>query len=194
MRDFPKIWFLRHGETEWNAAGRVQGQLESDLTERGRAQAQEQAQVMAPILAAHRPPCFVSPLRRAQDTATIALKDQTFVTDLRLAEVQAGQFQGLTRAEIVQRFPDVPALAMTNLDLFCSAPEGEGYAALHGRVLSVLTALEAPTVLVAHGLWGQVLRGIICGLDYAEMADLPNEQGCVYELYQGEETVLRVAG
>ena len=191
MRDFPKVWFLRHGETEWNAAGRVQGQLESDLTARGRVQAQDQAAIMTPILTAFRPPCLVSPLRRAQNTAQIALQGQGFVTDPRLAEVQAGAFQGLTRAEISARYPEVPALAMSNLDLFCSAPKGEGYAALHGRVLSVLQSLEVPTVLVAHGLWGQVLRGIICGLDYAEMAELPNEQGCVYELFQGQERVLR---
>ena len=63
MRDFPKIWFLRHGQTEWNAEQRVQGQLESDLTELGIAHAHRQAELMAPILRDQRPPCLVSPLR-----------------------------------------------------------------------------------------------------------------------------------
>jgi len=191
MQDFPKIWFLRHGQTEWNAEGRVQGQLESDLTETGIAQAHRQAAVMAPILTTDAPPCLVSPLRRAQQTARIALAGHRFVTEPRLAEVQAGAFQGLTRADIAARFPQVHARAVTNLDLFCSAPEGEGYAAFHARVLDLLRVLEAPTVLVAHGLWGQVLRGIICGLDYEDLAALQNEQGCVYLLENGTETVLR---
>ncbi|MCG7630519.1 histidine phosphatase family protein [Epibacterium sp. MM17-32] len=193
MNDFPKIWFLRHGETEWNAEGRIQGQLESDLTEAGQQQARRQAELIDTVLAAEtvQPPAIVSPLRRAQQTARIALGGLRFVTDARLAEVQAGVFQGLTRHDIAQRYPQIHARAETNLDLFCSAPEGEGYGGLHARVLDLLRALEAPTVLVAHGLWGQVLRGIICGLDYEEMAALPNEQGCIYVLDEGAETVLR---
>ncbi|OIQ33664.1 MAG: phosphoglycerate mutase [Alphaproteobacteria bacterium MedPE-SWcel] len=191
MRDFPKIWFLRHGETAWNAEGRVQGQLESDLTDRGVAHAHRQADLLAPILAAQAPPCLVSPLRRAQHTAGIALRGQAFVTEPRLAEVQAGRFQGLTRSDIASAYPDIHATAETNLDLFCSAPEGEGFSNVQGRVLTLLRSLESPTVLVAHGLWGQVMRGLICGLDYCEMAALPNEQGCVYVLENGCETVLR---
>jgi broad specificity phosphatase PhoE len=191
MKDFPKIWFLRHGQTEWNAERRVQGQLESDLTELGITHAHRQAELMTPILQAHQPPCFVSPLRRAQHTARIALSGRGYETEPALAEVHAGRFQGLTINEIAAQFPQVDAQAMTHLDLFCAAPEGEGYASLHDRVLALLRRLEQPTVLVAHGLLGQVVRGLICGLERDEMAALPNEQGCVYVLEQGQETVLR---
>ncbi|GAB5434061.1 MAG: histidine phosphatase family protein [Epibacterium sp.] len=191
MKDFPKIWFLRHGQTEWNAERRVQGQLESDLTELGITHAHRQAELMTPILQAHQPPCFVSPLRRAQHTARIALSGRVYETEPALAEVHAGRFQGLTIDEIAAQFPQVDAQAMTHLDLFCAAPEGEGYASLHDRVLALLRRLEQPTVLVAHGLLGQVVRGLICGLERDEMAALPNEQGCVYVLEQGQETVLR---
>lgn len=191
MKDFPKIWFLRHGQTEWNAERRVQGQLESDLTELGITHAHRQAELMTPILQAHQPPCFVSPLRRAQHTARIALSGRVYETEPALAEVHAGRFQGLTIYEIAAQFPQVDAQAMTHLDLFCAAPEGEGYASLHDRVLALLRRLEQPTVLVAHGLLGQVVRGLICGLERDEMAALPNEQGCVYVLEQGQETVLR---
>ncbi|MDF9302385.1 histidine phosphatase family protein [Tritonibacter mobilis] len=191
MKDFPKIWFLRHGQTEWNAERRVQGQLESDLTELGITHAHRQAELMTPILQAHQPPCFVSPLRRAQHTARIALSGRGYETEPALAEVHAGRFQGLTIDEIAAQFPQVDAQAMTHLDLFCAAPEGEGYASLHDRVLALLRRLEQPSVLVAHGLLGQVVRGLICGLERDEMAALPNEQGCVYVLEQGQETVLR---
>ena len=86
MKSYPKVWFLRHGETEWNAEGRVQGQTESVLSERGRVHAQQQAELMAPILA-HNPPCIVSPLKRTRQTADIALGGRDYQTDDRLKEI-----------------------------------------------------------------------------------------------------------
>ena len=167
--------------------------MESDLTELGQSQAAAQAAIIAPILETHRPPVLVSPLRRAQQTAAIALGSIPITTDPRLAEAQAGVFQGQTLSEIAARYPQIRAENPHALDLFCAAPEGEGFAAFHARIADLLSALEVPTVLVGHGLWGQVLRGIICGLTRAEMAALPNEQGCVYELENGTERVLRGA-
>ncbi len=187
---FPTIWFLRHGQTEWNAQHRIQGQLESDLTPLGVAQARDQARLMPPILA-QGPACYVSPLGRAQKTAEIALGGAPCTTDPRLAEVHAGVFQGLTKTQAAQLRPDITAACPEPLDLFCEAPDGEGYATFHNRIEAFLQSLTGPSVVVAHGLWGQVLRGIICGLDRAEQAKLPNEQGCVYLLRDGRETVLR---
>ncbi|MFS4582883.1 histidine phosphatase family protein [Phaeobacter sp. C3_T13_0] len=187
---YPKIWFLRHGQTEWNAEGRIQGQLESQLSPLGLEHAQQQAALMAPILA-QGPACFVSPLGRAQQTAQIALSGRPYITDARLAEAQAGVFQGMTRTEVAAQHPDIYAANPLNLDLFCAAPEGEGFAAFRDRIEDFLEGLCEPTVVVAHGLWGQVLRGLICGLSRGDMAVLPNEQGCIYQLWQGEEQVLR---
>ncbi|MBE1284752.1 MAG: histidine phosphatase family protein [Rhodobacteraceae bacterium] len=186
----PKIWFLRHGQTEWNAQGRIQGQLESDLTRLGREQARQQARLMASVLEAS-PPCFVSPMRRARQTAKIALSGRPFAVDTRLAEVQAGLIQGMTRPEVETRWPGLSTNNPTGLDLFCEAPEGEGFAAFEARIQSFLAELREPTVIVAHGLLGQVLRGLVCGLDRAAMAALPNEQGCIYVLEDGRETVLK---
>lgn len=191
MSDFPTIWFLRHGQTAWNAEHRVQGQLESDLTDLGRAQAAQQARVMQTVLSAHRPEVRVSPLRRAQQTAEIALGAYVRTTDLDLAEAQAGVFQGKTLDEIARDYPDIRAACPQALDLFCEAPGGEGFARFEGRVRALLATVDRPTVLVGHGLWGQVLRGVICGLDRSQMAQLPNEQGCVYVLEAGTEQVLR---
>ena len=54
-----------------------------------------------------------------------------------------------------------------------------------------MQGLNSPTVVVAHGLLGQVMRGIVRGLGREDMAALPNEQGCIYLLDKGRETVLR---
>jgi len=183
----PKVWFLRHGETFWNAEGRIQGRLESPLTARGEAQARAQARLMEPILA-QKPDCFVSPLGRAQQTARIVLGDHPYRTESRLVEAHAGAWQGLLRADVRR---DTPGLeGASSLELFLAAPGGEGYEALHARVADFLDCLSAPAIVIAHGLLGQVLRGLSCGLARAEMSALPNAQGCVYVLEQGRETCL----
>ncbi|MDE4173656.1 histidine phosphatase family protein [Phaeobacter sp. PT47_59] len=191
MSDYPKIWLLRHGETEWNAERRVQGQLESRLSERGIGHARRQAEIMAPILTAENPPCFVSPLGRAQQTAEIALAARRFETDARLAEVHAGDFQGHRLADLKEADPGYFERNSTPMDMFCEAPGGEGYGPFYARTLAFLETLSGPSVVVAHGLLGQVMRGIVCGLDRPALAQLENGQGCVYVLERGVETVLR---
>ncbi|MBO6884239.1 MAG: histidine phosphatase family protein [Marivita sp.] len=190
MTGYPKIWFLRHGETEWNAERRIQGQLESQLTPRGIGHAEAQARLIAPILETD-PPCFVSPLGRAQHTAEIALGGRPFTTDPRLAEAHAGDWQGRLSDEVRRSNPDLVDMETPSLDLFMRAPGGEGYPAFRDRILSFLTDLTEPSVVVAHGLLGQVMRGLVMGLPYEEMRGLTNEQACVYVLEQGRETVLR---
>jgi probable phosphoglycerate mutase len=96
------VW--RHGNTDWNAVNRVQGQLDVPLNDLGR----EQAASAAPLLAALRPDAIVaSDLRRAADTAAalVALTGLPVRTDPRLRERYYGQWQGLTMTEVAQRFP-----------------------------------------------------------------------------------------
>lgn len=190
MSDFPPIWFLRHGETEWNATRRIQGQLESRLTERGRWHASEQARIVPPILATG-PRVMVSPLGRAQETARIALGETAFETDPLLMEIHAGDWQGMLYAEVMDQFPDKVNPGMRALEVFTDAPGGEGLPAFTERVRGVIAALNGPTVIVAHGLWGQVMRGLVRGLTHEETAALDNLQGVVYHLENGHETILR---
>lgn len=96
------VW--RHGNTDWNAANRVQGQLDVPLNDLGR----EQAAAAAPLLAALRPDALVaSDLRRAVETAEAlaALTGLPIRTDVRLRERYYGLWQGLTMAEIRERYP-----------------------------------------------------------------------------------------
>lgn len=97
------VW--RHGRSEWNATGRFQGQADADLDDTGRAQ----AAAAAAVLAAVRPDLIVaSDLARARDTAG-ALAEVTGLpveTDDRLRERHYGRWQGLTRAEIEERYPE----------------------------------------------------------------------------------------
>lgn len=190
MTSFPKIWFLRHGQTEWNAERRIQGQLESRLSPLGQSHARQQADLLRPILT-QAPDCYVSPLGRAQETAAIALAGEDFLTDPRLAEAHAGALQGLTMRDVENRFPEIWTANPKHLDLFCAAPNGEGYTNFHARILSFMQGLTGPSVVVAHGLLGQVMRGIAQGLSRQQMAELSNQQGCIYLLEGGIERILK---
>ncbi|MCQ0093209.1 histidine phosphatase family protein [Roseovarius sp. M141] len=183
--DWPDLWFLRHGQTEWNAAGRIQGRLDSPLTAMGRLQAQMQAGLVGDALgevAAGRGGIYVSPLGRARQTAAIALAGHPVIIDPRLAEIGAGAWEGRQKADLPQRDND--------LLTYTSAPQGETLEQLIARVQGFADSLAGPGIVVAHGLWGQVLRGLTKGLEPGDMGAQDNGQGCIYHLSQGRETRL----
>lgn len=100
-----RILVVRHGQTSWNLAGRFQGSSDIDLDETGRAQAAE----AAPVLAAYEPVRIISSdLRRAIETArpVAELTGVEIEPDKRLRERGYGPWEGLTRAEIAERFPE----------------------------------------------------------------------------------------
>ena len=135
MTHYPKIWFLRHGQTEWNKAYRLQGQLDSALTQQGLADAHRQAMLMRPILDT-KPALFVSPLGRAIQTADIALAGAPYKTDPRLMEIHAGQWQGRLRQDILADHPEWGAAGPTALEIYEAAEGGEGLTAFHHRGFS----------------------------------------------------------
>ena len=100
-----RIVLWRHGRTEWNATGRFQGQTDIDLDEIGRAQAWQSAR----RLAALEPDLLISSdLRRTRDTmaALAEITGKPLQLDERLRETFAGEWQGLTGAEIASRYPE----------------------------------------------------------------------------------------
>lgn len=165
-----RLILLRHGQTEYNATSRMQGQLDTDLSDRGRAQAKTAAQA----LAEQRPFAIVSSdLRRAHDTA-LALGDHvglTVTTDDRLRETHLGDWQGLTHTEVDEIAPG--ARAQWRTDAAWAPPAGESRIDVAARSLPVVQELLAsrddwgpdPLVLVAHG-------GLIAALT-ARLLDLP---------------------
>ena len=97
------VLILRHGQSEWNAAGRWQGQADPDLTQLGREQAQLASRAIGAVDAV-----FASPLARAAVTAAIISEEigvGPVVLTEGLKERHAGEWQGLTRAEIEQAWP-----------------------------------------------------------------------------------------
>jgi broad specificity phosphatase PhoE len=101
--DVTRVLLVRHGQSEWNAVGRWQGQADSALSDQGRLQAREAARAVGAVDAV-----WASDLQRAVGTATIIAEEigvGPVVVDPDLRERDAGEFSGLTRAEIEERFP-----------------------------------------------------------------------------------------
>jgi len=168
-----RLILLRHGQTEYNASNRMQGQLDTDLSDLGRAQAKSAAQALADT----RPFAIVSSdLRRAHDTA-LALGDHIGVpveTDDRLRETHLGEWQGLTHTDVDDISPG--ARARWRSDAEWAPPAGESRIDVAARSLPVVQELlerhedwgTDPLVLVAHG-------GLIAALT-ARLLDLPADR------------------
>lgn len=151
---FTRLIAIRHGETDWNAQSRLQGQLDIELNERGRAQAQALARALQtePIDA-----LYSSDLRRALDTAqplaqAVGLRVCARAT---LRERTFGSFEGMTYAEIDERHP-ADAARWRRRDPDFAIGGGESLAGFHTRCVSAVMAIAeahaAQTVaIVAHG-------------------------------------------
>jgi probable phosphoglycerate mutase len=185
MSHYPELYILRHGETEWNAQGRMQGALNSPLTPTGKKQAMRQAEILAGVdLGGFDVLC--SPQGRAFETAAIALARQVshLRTDERLREIGVGDWAGQLRNTLApdEDFVDGPDGA---LELYERAPNGEGFAALEHRCGAFLASLSRPSILITHGITSRMLRAILTGVGRAGMAQMGGGQGIVFHLEKG---------
>ena len=149
-----RIIAIRHGETDWNATNRIQGQLDIGLNGVGRWQAQRLAAALAcEALDA----LYASDLMRARDTAQ-ALAERTGLevrTDVGLRERGFGVFEGLTFAEIELRFPEQER-RWRQRDASFGPEDGETLALFYERAVAAVTSLAARhrgqhIAVVAHG-------------------------------------------
>jgi probable phosphoglycerate mutase len=192
MPDYPEIYVLRHGQTEWNLEGRYQGRKDSPLTDKGRGQAQEQGRLLqAAQIDWNETDAFCSPQMRALTTAQIALDDLdvTIRQDARLCEISFGHWEGRTFAEIEAESPELDHDGDPFLWHFF-APGGESYEDMAARVQSFLDDLKRPAVIVTHGITSRVLRGLWLGVGLDGMRDMPGGQGNVHHLANGAYTQL----
>jgi broad specificity phosphatase PhoE len=182
------IFLVRHGETEWNSAGRYQGAKDSLLTLRGRAQALSMARKLASELGDPPPELHAcsSPLGRAQETAAIiaAHVPVAFEPEPRIAEVSLGAWDGMSMYEIEMEFPGALAGA-SNHDWYFRSPDGETFDAALARVSSWLKDITSPTLAVTHGLTSRLIRGAYEGLSKRDMLQLDVPQDGFYRLSEG---------
>ena len=188
----PTIYYIRHGETAWNAAGRFQGSQDIPLNDLGRTQAVTAGSILANLFARDEvsSPAFVaSPLGRARLTmelvrGTLQLAPDDYAIDDRLREIGYGQWEGLTLPEMEQHDP--VTFASRNQDKWgVAAPSGESYASVTLRMREWFDSLLVDTVTVAHG---GTMRALMVALGLAtplEAAETPIGQGVVYVFSHG---------
>ena len=152
------LWLIRHGETAWNAIGRMQGHTDIPLNETGLEQAGMLArQLVEDHKTEHFAALYVSDLGRARQTAqptshALALPVQL---DPQLRERNYGIFEGLTRDEIAQQYPEGWVHIKARTPEY-QIPDGESIAQFYARTLAVLGRLAAQhpgqqILVVAHG-------------------------------------------
>lgn len=174
-----RLVMWRHGETDYNATGRMQGHLDSVLTDVGR----NQARFAVPALARFSPEIVVtSDLRRAMDTAT-TFTDTTGVplrVDKRLRETNLGLWQGMSSAEVDEQWPGSRQVWQT--DPTWTPPGGESRLEVAARAAEVVADLDETTdntaVLCAHGGLITALTGHLLELPITAWAKLGGIGNC----------------
>lgn len=182
-----EIYLLRHGETEWNIEGRLQGQKNSALTARGREQAHHLGRTLAARLGPGSLSMHVSPLGRACETAAILreyLSSAEPVLEPRLQEMTLGIWEGLTRAEVNARWNGVIG-ADSNAAWWFLAPGGESYDHFRDRVRSWLAEQSGTIIAVSHGITTRMICGEYLGLTRKERLSLPVPHGVIWRLAEG---------
>ena len=190
----PTLYFVRHGETDWNLERRLQGQHDIPLNALGRVQASRAGVILRDLLGRNGRPAaqydyVSSPLGRARVTmelmrSEIGLDPDGYRTDARLMEMSFGRWEGFTFAELQAR--EAAALAERERDKWGFVlPGGESYAQLVVRVRAWYESVQHDTVVSAHG---GVCRALMAHLglarpEVASMGDIG--QGVVY-VFDGE--------
>jgi broad specificity phosphatase PhoE len=161
-----RLVLLRHGRTAWNAERRFQGQADPPLDEVGRAQAYE----VAALIAALRPELLVSSdAARALQTAEVVgeVAALPVVKEPRLRERNLGHWEGLTREEVADRYPDEYADWMAGLDVSRRGGETRDQVAERASAAWAELPVAATTVLVTHSATAMALTNSLLGIAQA---------------------------
>ena len=190
----PFVYYIRHGETDWNAQGRLQGVQDVPLNELGRWQSTGAGRILADLFArdgrdATSLEFVASPLGRARQTMELVrdvlrLPPRDYAVDERLREIGYGRWEGATLAEMQAQDPDLFERRQAE-KWTVSPPGGENYVSVQARMSDWYNQLMADTVAVAHGGTARVLM-VALGFETPESAaDLTIEQGAVYVFGDG---------
>ncbi|MBD0416047.1 histidine phosphatase family protein [Oryzicola mucosus] len=188
----PLVYFVRHGQTAWNAEARLQGQSDVDINEVGKQQAAANGRFLATLIPDASAFDFVaSPMRRTRQTMEIVrtemgLDPKAYRTDDRLRELSFGDWQGYTMAELEVGDPGANARRMK--DKWGFVPPGEGaesYRMLTQRIAPWLAEVRTDMVCVTHGGVIRAIFRIAGGLDDEEASTMDTPQDTILRFENG---------
>lgn len=185
MPEHPTIYFIRHGETDWNLEGRLQGQKDIPLNDLGRVQAEEAGRRLRNLVPLFEDLDYVaSPMLRTRETMerlreAIGLYPNHYRLDDRLVELTFGAWEGMTWKEVRKSEPQLATLRERDKWNYAPPGGGESYAMLADRVRPILDDLTRETVLVAHGGVARAFLAVACGVSTRHAASIDIWQGRV---------------
>ena len=191
---------VRHGESEWNRAGRIQGQVNSPLTDLGINQAKATRDYLSGILLNQQLEIYTSPLDRALQTAEIIAQgieypSRKIIIEERLNDFNVGEISGTFGWDkVAEIFPEQAQLRLQDPMRFHPSG-GESGAEFEARLRSLLEDLKDDGTLklmVSHGIVNKFIRGILKNLSGKEMVQLGESQNTIYRLEEGEETEIKI--
>lgn len=195
LNNIPEIFFIRHGETDWNAQGRYQGRQDIPLNERGQGQADANGPLLRDLLQRDNLHTgdfnwYVSPLSRTRETMDRirsafdhALPEPNI--DDRLIEISFGKFEGFLHSDLMK--DGILKQGERGAEFWNFRPEeGENYADVTGRIHPFITSLEKPSIIVAHGGIARVFRHVIEGFSHAESVNWPTPQNSILHFAEGK--------
>ena len=191
---------VRHGESVWNRAGRIQGQVNSPLTDLGINQAKAISDHLSGILLNQELEIYTSPLDRAIQTAEIIAQgidhpSSKIIIEERLNDFNVGEISGTFGWDkVAEIFPEQAQLRLQDPMRFHPSG-GESGAEFEARLRSLLEDLMddgALKLMVSHGIVNKFIRGILKNLSGKEMVQLGESQNTIYRLEEGEETEIKI--
>ena len=191
---------IRHGESEWNRAGRIQGQVNSPLTDLGINQSKAIRDYLSGIILNQELEIYTSPLDRAIQTAEIIAKgidhpSSKIIIEERLNDFNLGEISGTFGWDkVAEIFPEQAQLRLQD-PMHFHPSGGESGAEFEARLRSLLEDLMDDGTLklmVSHGIVNKFIRGILKNLTGKEMVELGESQNTIYRLEQGEEMEIKI--
>jgi broad specificity phosphatase PhoE len=191
-----ELYLVRHGQSVWNAEGRIQGQAESPLTVLGREQASHIGRYLNVILAQTELAIYTSPLQRALSTAQIIAEHLGYSSaevhvDERLNDFDLGilsGYQGWDKVAI--EHPELARLRLADPMRF-HPPDGESGADVIVRITDFLDQLPSAgpaTLIVCHGVINKFIRCVRRNISGADIIALGESQYSVFKLVGADET------
>ena len=195
-----QLHLVRHGRTFWNAERRIQGQLESELDERGRAE----ARALAPTLAAlGLGAVYCSTSVRTRQTAALALvpphPDIVYRDELR--EIDLGVWQGRLWADVEREEP-LMVERLYDVDPAFDVERAESYVDLQRRGVAAIERIVAEAaaevvLVVSHGALLKCVLARYAGWPLGRLRALPSLPNCAHSIVEasgGSRSVVQVAG